>query len=361
VRARCLRCLAACRRTSVFAERRDFLHGTLARSSIRSRCTGVARSSSTKSSRRRRRGSRRPRKRISPVSGARARRADGVSVALAASSNLRHVSTTSWRETRGSEDDRGWHWIAIGLVSILLLTPGCLGRNPVEATTPHFSPGMVAVPHVSYDPSIADQIARGASYSAWIDLEDEETLDLAVWPSRLAATRALRQYRAGGPKTYPDRGVLGTGFPYHVRKVERLKNVTLAWYRLPTPKDENEVRHALRFRTVHTVRGDYKALWVIPGTRIDPDATAATGPALYSASLSSAGIPGKCVACPGAVGGPLTVAIWPSVSAARRYIDYVGTDVESRRIRNVTIDNAASFGSANISHADERAIRRALH
>jgi hypothetical protein len=261
------------------------------------------------------------------------------------------MSMRGWRRTGSC------HWIAISLAAILLLTPGCVGRTRGDATIRHFTPGIVALPHVSYEPSVADQIAHGASYSAWIDLEDEATLDLAVWPSRLAATRALRQYRAGGPKTYPDRSVLGTGFPHQVRKVERLKNVTLAWYRLPTKGDENEVRHALRFQTAHTLGGIYTALWVIPGTTIDPDATAATGRALYSASLSS-----------GPIGGPLTVAIWPSVGAARDYNDGLrslnkdlGLHIKWRQIRNVTIDTAASFSSAHISGTDVRAIRRALH
>jgi hypothetical protein len=246
---------------------------------------------------------------------------------------------------------------------MLVVTPGCGGAGAPAGGAPagatQFNPGIIAMPHVSYDPSTADQVARGASYSAWIDLADETTLDLAVWSSRLAATRALRQYRAGGPKTYPDRGVLGTGFPFRVRKIERLKNVTLAWYRRPSKADENEVRHALRFHTARGLPRIYTALWAIPGTTIDPDPTAGTTAAAYSASLSG-----------GAIGGPLTVAIWPSVRAALSYIDGLRglqkggllPDVEWRQLRNVTIDTAASFGSrTHISDADVRAIRPALH
>jgi hypothetical protein len=265
------------------------------------------------------------------------------------------VSTISRRGTCGSDADGGLsRWVAIGVAGILLLTPGCRGK----ATGRRFNPGIVALPHVACDPSVVDEIARGANYSAWVDLEDEDTLDLAVWPNRLAATQALRRYRAGGPETYPDRALLGTGWPYHVRKGERLKNVTLAWYGLPTASDEHEVRHALRFRTAPTPRGDYKALWVIPATTIEPDATAATGAALYSARLSSAEFSGE----------PLIVAIWPSVCAAKNYHKDIeeletegGPHVDRRRIRNVTIDTAASFGSANISDTAETAIRRALH
>jgi hypothetical protein len=89
------------------------------------------------------------------------------------------------------------------------------------------------------------------------------------------------------------------------------------------------------------------------GTTIHPDATAATGPALYSAALDG-----------GPISGPLTVAIWPSVPAARRYTDGLRgllTHVEWRQVRNVTVDTAASFGSVHISDSDVRAIRRALH
>jgi hypothetical protein len=243
----------------------------------------------------------------------------------------------------------------MSLPVIVVLTAGCGGtpaattRATMPATT-RFKPGIVALPHVAYDPSVVDQIARSASYSAWIDPEDEHVLDLAVWPSRLAAEHALRQYRAGGPKTYPDRSVLGTGFPYKVRKVERLKNVTLAWYRSPTKADESEVRHSLRFHTAQIPRGTYTTLWAIPGTDIEPDATAATVPARYSASLSG-----------GAIGGALTVAIWPSVRAARDYIDYIGSYAPTHRIRNVTVDTAAGSGSAPISDADVRVIQGALH
>jgi hypothetical protein len=260
------------------------------------------------------------------------------------------VSGADQRGTSRSRDGSwSWHWIAIPLAAILLLTPGC--GTSADATD--FNPGIVALPHVSYDPSIVDAIARGASYSAWIDPENEHVFDLAVWPNRKAAAHALGQYRAGGPKTYPDRSVLGTGFPYQVRKVERLKNVTLAWYRLPTQADETEVRHALRFEKAHISRRIFTALWLISGTTIDPDATAASAAALYSASLDS-----------GPITGPLTVAIWPSTRAARRYIEGLRglpTDVEWRQVRNVTIDTAASFGSAHISDSDVRAIRRALH
>jgi hypothetical protein len=239
----------------------------------------------------------------------------------------------------------------IWLAAILLLTSACDGGTSANAT--HVNPGVVALPHWSYYPSVVDAIAQGASYSAWVDPEDEDTLDLAVWPSRLAAAHAIRRYRAGGTPTYPDRSVLGTGWPYKVRKLERLKNVTFAWYRLPTRADKNEVRHALRFQTPPIPRGIYTALWLSRGIDIDPDATAATGPARYSASLAGGAI--------GRAYGGLTVAIWPSVRAARSYSDDIQGYGESRRIRNVTIDTAASFGSAHISDAAVRAIRLALH
>jgi hypothetical protein len=226
---------------------------------------------------------------------------------------------------------------------------GCGDEPKVTA----FNPGVVAIPHALFLPASADGIALGASYFAWVELNKESqeahTLDLAVWPSRSAALHALAQYRAGGPKTRP-RG-LGTGWPRTVEKVEAIRTVTLAWYAWPTLADERVVTRALRFSGSSSKRGrDYTALWVIPGTTIDADASAAAGPALYSARLEG-----------GVVGDALTVAIWPSENAAKGYIDYIKDDSEWRRIRNATIDNTGSFGSSEISDADVAAIRKALH
>lgn len=227
-----------------------------------------------------------------------------------------------------------------------------------------FKPGVVAIVHALFDPSSADQIARHASYAAWVELNKERqntpTLDLAVWPSRSAAIRALVEYRAGGPKTRPR---VQAAWPHNVRRVERIRNVTLAWYRAPTIADERTVRDALRFSRGPREKHDYTTLWVIPGTLIDPDATAATGAARYSASLT---LGCRAGVCPGAARGSLTVAIWPSGNAAKRYIGDLESppsesNLQVRRIRNATVDNAASFGSAAISPLDEAAIRNALH
>jgi hypothetical protein len=136
---------------------------------------------------------------------------------------------------------------------------GCGDEPKVTA----FNPGVVAIPHALFLPASADEIALGASYFAWVELNKESqeahTLDLAVWPSRSAALHALAQYRAGGPKTRP-RG-LGTGWPRTVEKVEAIRTVTLAWYAWPTLADERVVTRALRFSGSSSKRGrDYTAL-----------------------------------------------------------------------------------------------------
>jgi hypothetical protein len=224
---------------------------------------------------------------------------------------------------------------------------GCGG----EAKVTTFSPGVVAIPHALFLPSSADEIALGASYGAWVELnkesQDAHTLDLAVWPSRSAAMHALAQYRAGGPNTRPR---VNTGWLRTVQKVEAIRNVTLAWYDRPTIADERVVTRALRFSGGSKRGRDYTTLWVIPGTTIDADASAASGPALYSARLEG-----------GVIGEELTVAIWPSEKAAKGYIDYIKDDAEWKRIRNATVDDTGSFGYSDISDADVAAIRRALH
>jgi hypothetical protein len=245
-----------------------------------------------------------------------------------------------------------------GLLGLLLLGAGCGGRTSDSNGAP-FRPGIAAIPHAAFDPSWADKIALRARYGAWVELENEHTLDLAVWPSQSAAEHALAQYRAGGANTRPG---ADRPWPHVVRRVERITNVTLAWYHSPTSADEVAVKGALRFRGA-TKRGrDYTTFWVIPGTLIDPDATAATAPARYSARLEATDVPGTCLAiCPGAVGGPITVAIWSNQNAAKRYIQEY-KDVpgfHSIRIRNATLE-AADF-EAKLTSVDEAVVRNALH
>lgn len=275
-------------------------------------------------------------------------------------------------------------WLA-ALVTLLLLASGCGGGRPSKTNGSEFRPGVVAIPHAFFDPSEVDTIARRARYSAWIELDVESvqqilksgkqevrTLDLAVWPSRSAARRALAQYRAGGPNTR--RHTEDVPLPRKVRRVERIRNVTLAWYYLPTTGDEKAVKGALRFKGGTNGGHDYTALWVMPGTLIDPDATAATAPALYSASLQAVGVPGCPEApapgpyvatrrCPGAVAqGRLIVAIWPSESAAKRYVqqDAGFPGPHPRRIRNATLETP-DLSDTQVSDADQAAVENALH
>jgi hypothetical protein len=268
------------------------------------------------------------------------------------------------------------HFNAAGIsVLVVALTAACgsdnhqLGsvKNAGVVNHQHGSvvknPGVVAIPHALFDPSSADAIARRASYSAWVELdkqrENPPTLDLAVWPSRSAAMHALAEYRRGGPKTRP---LASSGWPHRVRRVEQIRNVTLAWFQPPTIAYEKAVRGALRFSGERGGNHDYTTLWLIPGTRIDADATAATGAARYSARLEAVAVPGRCLAggCSGSVVGPVTFAIWPSKNAAKRYIDEfedLGTPVT--RIRNATLE-AADFSDASVSDEDVDAVKNAL-
>jgi hypothetical protein len=258
----------------------------------------------------------------------------------------------------------------LAAVCLVFVAPGCVLSKSVNPKATVFRPGIVALPHADYEPGVVDRIARSATYSAWIALNtesSERTLDLAVWPSRLAATKAVAEYRKGGPRTYPDAS-LGTGFPHRVRRLERVRNVTLAWYSLPSPADERAIKGALRFNGGAKTKGDYTALWALPGTAISADATAATGPARYSARLEAAGTCeqsptayASTSGCPGSVVGPLTFAIWPSVKAAKSYIRYY-RDVSPpvTRVRNVTIE-VADFGTGKVSQLDKTAVVSALH
>jgi hypothetical protein len=52
------------------------------------------------------------------------------------------------------------------------------GKNPGVISHQQGSvknPGVVAIPHALFDPSAADAIARGAGYSAWVELDKQTT------------------------------------------------------------------------------------------------------------------------------------------------------------------------------------------
>jgi hypothetical protein len=267
-----------------------------------------------------------------------------------------------------------------GVAAVLLLAPGCAVGSSSAPTLKEFQPDVVAIPHALFDPSAADKIARRASYSAWVELNvawgPQHTLDLAVWPNQAAARHALGQYRARGAETHP---VLDNkAWPRKLRRVQRVRNITLAWYNQPSPADERAIKRALRFSGGAKAAHEYTALWLIPGTLIAPDATAATGSARYSARLEAAippGCPGSAATgsynsrssspsrqCPGNyVTGPLTLAIWPSERAAIAYIhDYKDVSGPITRIRNVTLE-VGDFSDADVSRADEAAVKNALH
>jgi hypothetical protein len=178
---------------------------------------------------------------------------------------------------RASDGRRATREVLVSLVTLPFLTAGCGGGSSSNSNVTRFRPGIAVILHAVFDPSSPDKIARHASYSAWVELENDHTLDLAVRQSEAAARHALRQYQAGAPETRPtvDDPAWGTA----VRRVERIRNVTLAWYHLPRSADEKAVKRSLQFRARTRPGGDYTTLWVMPGTYVDPDATAATAPA----------------------------------------------------------------------------------
>jgi hypothetical protein len=165
--------------------------------------------------------------------------------------------------------------------------------------------------------------------------------------SGAAAARAFQQYQAGGPSTQLQ-SVAAQLNILPVRRAERIRNVTLAWYYEPTNADEAALRSALHF---HARRGgelDYTGLWAIPGALIDPSASASLGSASYGARLVLAGgcVAGECgvaaAGCtPGPLGDDLEVAIWPSPSLAESYVrEYkkvMVSDERFERIKNATI------------------------
>src|SRR5262249_29997131 len=57
--------------------------------------------------------------------------------------------------------------------------------------------------------------------------------------------RAVELYRAGGPDTRPEEP--NPAWPKVLRRVDRIRNVTFAWYSRPTSADEAAVRNALYF------------------------------------------------------------------------------------------------------------------
>jgi hypothetical protein len=262
---------------------------------------------------------------------------------------------------------------AAGLVAALLVLSGCGGGSSGKSKSrPQIAvgPRIAWIPGARFDPSSVDKIARRGRYSAWVQLEgDGHVCDLAVWPSQSAAKHAVERYRAGGPDTRPlgSGSYVGSppagGYPVVVRRIDRIRNVTLAWYSRPTSADEAAFRGALRFQGGNRTAGDYTGIWAIVGAHIEPYIAVAYQDASYNLDVVLAG---GCIAgvCTGEGGGcvpdlnnDLDIAIWPSRLAAESYVHkYTQKGVlEPERIRNATID-----WYCHPTSADEAVVRAAL-
>jgi hypothetical protein len=119
-----------------------------------------------------------------------------------------------------------------------------------------------------------------------VELGNDHTADVAVWPSRRVAVQAVRIYRKGGPDTKP---VDAPPWPGRVVRVDRFENVTVAWYNRPTPGDRAAFKRAL---LVPHGGDQYARLWIIP--RALMDSSTASG-SIQSASYQARIVLGAAV------------------------------------------------------------------
>jgi hypothetical protein len=206
------------------------------------------------------------------------------------------------------------------------------------------------IPGSLFDPRSADKIARRSRYATWVRLEDEHTADVAVWASNQEAIQAMKTYRLRSQSSRPiDPGQ----YPTRLKVVDRIGNVTVAWYVRPTRHDRAAVKAAL---LVPGGGAQYTRLWAIPGALMDAGTASAS---IASARLETRIVPGGCP-----VGGcglnDLEVAIWPSESAAANYVNEYSSVHDQRgpleRVKNATVswnykpssaDRAAVLGALN--------------
>jgi hypothetical protein len=263
--------------------------------------------------------------------------------------------------------------VTAGLGALLVLTSlltGCRGSSSSKPSNPASAGVVVSTPHIEmipgavFDASSADRIARTARYGAWVRLRDEHVLDLAVWPSVQAAQNAAKRYAAGGRATRPR--LHNPAWPRVVRRLERVRNVTLAWYTEPTKADQSGVRRALRFHVGQRRTGAYTGIWAISGATIDPDFARAGTTFEETVALTGGCRGGTC----GHEGGgcvPLNAAewdieigLWSSAAAAKTYVDEV-RDVLDPGERLERVSNATIDWRCRATDADEVVIRAALH
>jgi hypothetical protein len=213
----------------------------------------------------------------------------------------------------------------------------CSNAPPRVATTrvarlvlPRVVQRLSFIPLSSFDPGYADRVARRARYAAWVVLGNEHTADVAVWASRPAAVQAVRLYRKGGPDTRPGGKPPVSG---RVARVDRLENVTVAWYTRPTRGDTAAFKRAL---LVPHGGAQYTRLWTIPGALMESTALGGTGDASVEASI----VQDHCDRHFCALFKYVEVAIWPSAAAAQSYCDESKDVLDQgpfERIKNATI------------------------
>jgi hypothetical protein len=159
-----------------------------------------------------------------------------------------------------------------------------------------------------FDPRSADKIARRSRYAAWVRLHDDYTADIAVWPSLADAMRAAKRYQSAGRQSRP---INAGSYPTRLVQIDRIRNVTIAWYVHPTDADKKAVKTALLAPVGGT---GYSRLWAIPGAVMD------AYPTDHEASYEAEIDPGGC-GLGGCTDRYLDIAIWPSEAAAMNYFN----------------------------------------
>jgi hypothetical protein len=230
-------------------------------------------------------------------------------------------------------------YVSASAVAALIVTPlvlaACGGRSSGKPSVSRnsnpfaLSPLVSAIPGALFDPSSVDKIARAGSYSAWVRLDDEQVADLAVWQSATAARRAVQRYRAGGPDTRPVTGGGPYGAARTVRRVDRVRNVTLAWYTQPKRIDETTFRDALLFGKGSDrrsgVASPFASVSDIPGALFVKD---------WSSDIARRGT-WHAVVLLAPPDHPVDVAIWPSDAAAKHALNRYRASGPDTRTRSI--------------------------
>jgi hypothetical protein len=224
-----------------------------------------------------------------------------------------------------------------------------VAARPARLAMPRVVQRISFIRGALFDPSSADKIARQSLYAAWIRLADEHTADIAIWPSRAGGVQAVKRYETRGPQTRP---INPGSYPLRLVRVDRIRNVTIAWYARPTPGDRAAFRSALFVSRGGT---EYTRLWAIPGALMDSSTASAS---VQAASYEARIVPEGCGA-DGCSDRDLEVAIWPSESAAGNYFEEykdVSDQGPFERIKNATIS-----WNFHPSRSERAAVVSALH